>query len=242
MLDREYAHRIIDNCYIDYYLSASYDGGRIHWPWRMFPPSEAYERYVDKCDVYIMDSEFNDPDVTNQDVLDKAVDVGADMVVLEDVYQDFAGTVERVLEGFEVADSHAFDGEVIAPLQEPYVECYNELGRPDKVAIGGLKDASDSKRIDVLKRLRREAGEDTYIHGLGWGATDRIIRLVRNNPDIIDSIDSQTEGAKARKMDYWGGDEQSTPIAAWILGNLLEKCRRMSPHPDMGTDTTLGDW
>jgi len=232
MLLYEYAERILSKSFLDYYLSSSFDGGRIEWPLRFFPPGETYERYVNLSDTFIVDSAFNKAEVTNKDVLDCAFTHGADMVVLEDVYQDFENTVRRVLEGMETADDHEFGGEVICPLQAPFEECYRELGEPDWVAIGGLKDAKETRKITAARQLRRIAGDDTYIHGLGWGASDQLIAAVRENPELLDSIDAQTEGIEANVMDVWPGAEQSTPKAAFILGRMLEKCRRMSPIPD----------
>jgi len=232
MLLDEYAERILSECYVDYYLSSSFDGGRIEWPLRFFPPGETYQRYVDLSETFIVDSAFNKPDVTNEDVLDCAVAHGADMVVLEDVYQDFENTVKRVLEGMETAADHEFDGGIICPLQAPFGECYRELGEPDRIAIGGLKDAKENQKLTAATELRRVAGDDTYIHGLGWGASDQLIEAVRDDPSLLDSIDAQTEGIEANVMDVWPGPEQSTPKAVFILGRMLEKCRRMSPIPD----------
>lgn len=232
MLLDEYARRILDECYVDYYLSSSYDGGRIEWPWRMFPPTETYPRYVDLADEFIVDSEFNDQSVTNTNVLDKAVEVGATKAVLEDVYQDFTGTVDRVLAGLEKADEHEFDGDIICPLQAPFVQCYRELGEPDAIAIGGLKDARESRKVEAAQQLRRFAGDDVYIHGLGWGASETLVSAIRNHPDLLNSIDARTEGVEANSMDIWPGEERSTPLAVFTLARLLEKCRRMSPIPN----------
>lgn len=232
MLLDEYAERILSECYVDYYLSSSYDGGRVKWPYRMFPPSEVYPRYVELADSYIVDSEFNDKTVTNRDVLDKAHDVGANKVVLEDVYQDYEQTVERVLSGLETYDNHPFGGDVLVPLQKPHVDCYRDVGEPDAVAIGGLKDAPDWERIKAAQALRQYAGDDVYIHGLGWGASDKLVSAIRENPTLLDSIDAQTEGVEASQLDIWPGAEQSTPLAVYTLARLLEKCRRMSPIPN----------
>lgn len=231
MLLEQYAERILSECYVDYYLSSSYDGGRTEWPFRMFPPSEVYPRYVEVSEQYIVDSAFNDPNTTNKDVLDTAHEVGADMVVLEDVYQDYVGTVDRVLSGLETVEDHSFSGQAICPLQEPIIDCYEELGEPDYVAIGGLKDADESTKIAAAQELRRFAGPDTYIHGLGWGASEKLIDAIRSDPNLLDSIDAQTEGVEASKQDIWPGSEQSTPIAVYTLARLLDKCRRMSPLP-----------
>lgn len=86
MLIDEYVDRILDQTHVQYFLSSSHDGGRIEWPWRMFPPSEATQRYVDIADVYAVDSEPQSPSVTNQDVLDTAHDLDADVALLVDYF------------------------------------------------------------------------------------------------------------------------------------------------------------
>jgi len=230
MLVEGYADRILDKCHLDYYLSASYDGGRIRWPWRMFPPDETYQRYRDTCEKFIVDSDFNDETVTNRDVLDKAVEVNATMAVLEDVYQDYSKTVERLQEGLRLYKSHAFDGDVLCPLQAPHVECWEAIGKPERIAIGGVKDKPASEKVRIAQKVRDAVGANVWVHGLGFGATPEVVQAVRENPDLLDSIDAQTPFATENDQNVWPGTERMSPVALRSQANLIEKCRRMSPE------------
>lgn len=229
MIDRDYAQRIIDACPVDVYLSAN-DGARVHWPWRMQPTHEANYRYVDHCQTFIVDSAFQREDLGNEDALDAAHDLNADMAVLEDVYQDYDGTVDAVARGLELADDHEFTGDVIVPLQAPYDECYLELEGERHYAIGGLKDATASERLEAARSVRAVAGDDVWLHGLGWGATDEMAKTIREDPHLIDSIDASTPYSDAQNHEHWPGAERTTPTSIHSLAYLMEGCRRMCPE------------
>jgi len=238
----EKLYDIVDRCPVEFYLSAN-DGCHVHWPYRMQPVHEASTTYRSDAEKYIVDSSFSREEITNVDVLDKAHRLGADMVVLEDVYQDFTATVEKVQEGLALATDHAFSGTTIAPLQQPWVKCWYELGEPDTVAIGGLKDAPASEKVRVAQKLRDAAGPSIWIHGLGWGATEPVVNAVRSTPGLLDSIDAQTPYASENNNSIWKGEHKSVPTAVRSQANLIEACRRMcgdmSTSPSPGTQTTL---
>lgn len=85
MIRDEYLRRLVDDAYVDVYLSAN-DGHRIYWPWRMHPPHESSPAYRNACEQYIIDSAPQRPATGNKDVLDEAVRVGADAVLLADYF------------------------------------------------------------------------------------------------------------------------------------------------------------
>jgi len=117
---------LVDNSYIEIYLSGI-DGARIYWPWRMLPVHEATKRYRNACERFIVDSAFNKPNTTNEEVLDRAFKVNAEFAVLADVYQDKDATVDALIEGQNQYEDHVFDGKIIYPLQAPYTDCYQDL-------------------------------------------------------------------------------------------------------------------
>ena len=236
MLREEYLVRLRENAYVELYLSAK-DGARIFWPWRMLPPKNATQLYRDACDQLIIDSDPLNPDVTIDDVLDCAVEVNADAASLADVYLDKDATVDLLLDGLEIADDHSFDGDILIPLQEPFIECYKEIGEPSGLlGIGGLKDASTTKQINSAKKLRQFVGEDRWIHGFGWGPADGLGREIRDHPNLIDSMDYSTPVQNVRYKDSTPGDERMSITAAKAGASLVYDLRELSSFVSVDSD------
>lgn len=265
MIRDEYLRRLLDEAYVDLYLSAN-DGHRIYWPWRMQPPAESSRAYRNACETYIIDSEPQSPQVGNAEVLDEAVRVDADMVLLADyfpfdlydeivdpqedpeawsayqqVQRDFdsaySASIHSVRDGVELAREHAFDGEIIIPLQAPHADALRELPDHDRYAIGGLKDsaASDYRRVDAARSVR-EAAPNAWIHGLGWGATEAVVAALHEDPDLLDSVDYSTPMQTAiAGVD--AGDERMSVQAAKAGAKLIEDLRRFTPHLSEVPDT-----
>jgi len=241
MLRDEYLRRLIDASPIELYLS-SVDGARIYWPWRMAPPKEASTKYRNACEKYIIDSDPLDDDVTTKQVLDKAITVDAEVASLQDVYLDKEATVDSLLRGVEVADDHEFDGELLLPLQPPYVECYKEIGEPTDhlIGIGGLKDGTEWERIEATKGLRSYAGNSVWIHGFGWGPTEKLAKEIRSNPDFIDSLDYTTPIQTAIKSTDMPGAERMSVQAMRAATQLVQDLRRCTPHVNESDDYENG--
>jgi len=256
MIREEYLRRLVDEAYVDLYLSGT-DGQRIYWPWRMQPPHESSPGYRNACESYLIDSAPQCPSTGNKDVLDEAHRVGADAALLADyfpfemyeenldpkndpeewsAYQEarreygdaYNATIHRVCSGFELAEQHDFDGEIIIPLQAPYADCLSELPNHDRYAIGGLNRSSDRERVEASKEVRSVA-PDAWVHGLGWGARDGLVSALHKNPNLIDSVDYSTPMQTAiRGVDP--GDERMSVQAARAGAQLIEDLRRFSPY------------
>jgi hypothetical protein len=254
----EYLRRLVDAAYVDLYLSAV-DGHRIYWPWRMQPPAESSRAYRNACEHYIIDSEPQSPHVGNREVLDEAVRVDADTVLLADYFpfevyeteldpeQDpeawesyqqvtreyanaYTASIHSVCEGLALADDHPFDGGVIIPLQAPHADAVWELPAHDRYAIGGLKDASASDHRRVdAARAVRDTAPDAWIHGLGWGATEGVVAALHDDPQLLDSVDYSTPMQTAIQ-EVDVGDERMSVQAARAGARLIEDLRRFSPH------------
>lgn len=245
MLRDEYFRRLVDSAHVDLYLSAN-DGARIYWPWRMQPPCEANDRYRNACEEYIIDSDFNDESVTNEDVLDTAFRLDAEVAALSDVYRDKEATVGALLSGMETYDDHPFDGKLLLPLQEPFVECYEEIGEPPGhiIGIGGLKDHDGlpgihshdqlvSRRIEAAHALREAVGVDTRLHGFGWGPDARLAAEIRENPILLDSLDYSSPVTNA-PWDQTAGKDRSSVTAAFAGYQLvrdLRECSSLAEEP-----------
>lgn len=233
MIREEYLRRLVDEAYVDLYLSAN-DGARIYWPWRMQPVHEASKRYRNACERYIVDSSFRNEDITNEDVLTTAVRMNAEAAVLADVYQDKDATVEAILDGLDLADDHEYDGDLIVPLQAPHDECYAELeGQADIYAIGGVKDSPDATKVAAARSVRAAAGPDVHIHGLGFGPTDAIVDAVREDPTLLDSVDYSTPVQNANLGSVEAGRERMSVVASRSAATLIEDLRRLSPYPEV---------
>lgn len=242
MLRDEYLRRLVDDAHIELVLSASGgSGGRVYWPWKMNPPKEALQRMRNSCEKYIIDSDPLDDSVTTEDVLDCAYRHNAEVASLQDVYQDKDATVDSLLHGLEVYDSHAFDGDLLLPLQAPYVECWQELGEPTEhlLGIGGLKDGLSNERIEATKNLRQAAGQEVWIHGFGWGVNG-IAEYIRKNPSALDSIDYSTPVQNAmNNVECSPGEEVSSVIAMDMATQLVRDLREVSTYPREESPETL---
>ena len=232
MLRDEYFRRLVDNAHLQLYLSAN-DGARLYWPWRMQPPKEASRSYRDACERYIIDSDPKDNTVTTKDVLDTAFRLNADVASLQDVYQDKDATVGKLLAGLETYDDHSFDGELLLPLQEPFIECWNEIGEPKVhlLGIGGLKDASPQKRVEATRTLREAVGQDVWIHGFGWGVKG-LKQPIQNNPELLDSIDYSTPVQSGSDPTVSSGKERMSVVAMNAATQLIEDLRDVSSYVD----------
>lgn len=229
MLRDEYLRRLLDAAYVDVYLSAN-DSCRIYWPYRMQPVHEAAKRYRDACEHYIVDSSFQDESITNEDVLDTAFRLDAEAALLADVWHDADETVHALLEGRELADDHAYDGKLIAPLQPPHTDCYDELeGQFDIYAVGGVKDADPFTQVQALRHLRERAGPDEWIHGLGIGVSDELVWAVHEWPDLVNSIDYSTPVQNSMAPPVDNGEDHMSVIAARAGAMLVEDVRRLTP-------------
>lgn len=83
------------------------------------------------------------------------------------------------------------------PLQPPYGEHVQEVAPivegshlEHRYMLGGLKDAAPKRRIEELLAFRAEVGPEPVAHGLGWGLSDELVLALRDEPDLLDSVDN----------------------------------------------------
>lgn len=234
MLRQEYLRRLVDNAHVDLYLSGM-DGARIYWPWRMQPPKAATQSYRNACEHYIIDSDPLDDAVDARTVLDTAHRLDAEVASLQDVYQDKNATVDALTRGLSVADSHDFSGELLLPLQDPWVECWRELGEPTDcwLGIGGLKDGRPRERLDAARRLRDAVGEGVHVHGFGWGVRG-IASEIRRYPGLLDSLDYSTPIQNGVYDECLPGEESKSVAAMGAAQRLVRDLREVSAFPAVG--------
>lgn len=236
MIRQDRIRRIIDESPVDLYLSAD-DNAVIEWPWRMLSSDKTHPLLVDACDVFIVDSTITDTEVENREVIEKALKVDAEVVVLSDVYGEMVQTVERIRDGLDLVDDMGYDGDVLIPLQPPHDECYRRLeGHGDWYGIGGVKDSPAHKKVEAAQSVRDVAGYDIRLHGFGWGGTNRTIRAIRRNPRLMDTTDSSgpyQNGLSQTLPLTWPSAKQESGITEVVgsvtLAQLVENMRRMNP-------------
>lgn len=233
MLREEYLRRLVDESYLEIYLS-SVDGARIYWPWRMQIPKDASSKYRNACEKYIIDSDFGDEGVTNEDVLDTAFSVNAEVATLADVYKDCDATIDAILEGVETAENHSFEGELLIPLQQPYVECYESLSDTGSYfGLGGMKDKPLNEKLRRVKEFRREVGNTTHLHGFGMGVSDELAVELQEWPELLDSVDYTTP-IQSAIMEIASGEDRMTVVAARAAAQLIEDLRKVTPFAETG--------
>lgn len=232
-LNRECIEKITRVCPVDLYLSVNGGAARGWWPWRMEPVHQATASAVQRSDTYILDSSIQHEEIGNQETLDTAHELGADYVVLADVWQDFDATVDRLLDGLNLHADHPCEATPILPLQPPHGECYQELGGQHHVfAIGGVKDATAHEKIQACEDVREVAGPAPHLHGLGFGFSDSVAKHLARQPDLLDSCDSSTAGQQALNAQYETGTEVSTLYSLNAGLRMLRTARKLGPLTD----------
>jgi len=223
---------IIDACPINVYCSSINPAWG--WPWKLQSYYEARPGASDSCETLIIDSGFNrwgSPD----DVLQAAAKTDADLVMATDVtgmevpsrrrhndsmpdagdvFQDALTGIQRFMDR---ARELGILNRVMLPIQPDYLEfldaCEDRgwLDEVSYVSVGGLLGVPDVQdRIDALHNVRARLGDDYHIHALAPSTDPAMIRELRNNASLVDSLDVSTpERAPAN---------DKIPDASWDQG------------------------
>jgi hypothetical protein len=237
MITSPVTDRLIELSPVDLYLSGG-DNGVIDWPYRMRSSRDVHENLVNACDIFIMDSSIQDDAIGNREVIKAAQEYGTEVVVPADVEGDKDATVDAVINAFDIADEIGYGGKILIPLQRPYSECYREL-EPygDWFGVGGVKDVPATEKVEAARTVRRAAGDGVRLHAFGWGGTNQVIRTIRENPDLIDTMDSSApvqDALTEMLPKTWDSAKRGSGITEVIapiaLSNMLEMLRRMNPE------------
>lgn len=203
---------ILEECPIDIYAASSL---KHPWPYRLQKYGECAKASFWRSQHRILDSNIIDPEVTNEEILSEAINKEATAVVAKDYLpfhmydlthskmRELTGednhidaTTESIREFIELYDQ---EDDLIAyiPLQPPYVEHIKDIRQmvrdshlEERYMLGGLKNANPKKRISEAEDLRAVIGDEPILHGLGWGLSDTLVEALRENPQLIDSVDN----------------------------------------------------
>lgn len=197
-----YKQNIYENAYARFFTATN--TAMLEYPFIVGRYDECSPTHAKNAEEYILDSAIGDPSIGNQDVLDKATDIGADTVVAADVKNDPEATTERILDMVERAEGTDF--ELMIPLQfddtirhedhyDSVVTLLQKAGYdPDayRYLAGGINDKTALEQIERIIELREHVGTGVYLHGLGMGLTREWVVTIRQCPWLLDSFDSSS--------------------------------------------------
>ncbi|WP_254762232.1 hypothetical protein [Natrinema marinum] len=202
---------ILDECPVNIYAASSL---KHPWPYRLQKAGECAPASFWRSQHRILDSNITDPRVTNEDILEEAIQKDATAVVAKDYLpfhlydrkfdlEELTGaashreaTTQSIQEFIDLHDPDRHPPAYI-PLQPPYVDHIQDIREivvdshlEEKYMLGGLKNANPKRRISEAQALRDEIGGEPDLHGLGWGLSDALVESLRHNPDLIESVDN----------------------------------------------------
>lgn len=197
-----YFDRMVADSYVDIYSASGQSMSM--YPLRLGRYGEASGGIAERSSSYIFDSAIDNPEVGNEEVLDRAMDVGADVVAPADTIGNPTKTTNETVKMFHLADERGFNGNVMVPLQsdhrQSYLEHYDTLKKrlgvmgvdikDEWVAIGGIRDDTPVEQIETCMKIRDHVGDGVRLHGLGIGSNRSWVVTIQNNPSLLDSFDT----------------------------------------------------
>lgn len=177
-------------------FSASYNP-RYSYPYRLQNAPNACQPVRDACYELMVDSGFNDDSVTNDTVLEKAEKFNADYVFPKDYPGEQHRTHVSLSDFLSKYQQSNCNAKMIVVLQPPYDRQYLNheqfYSQFSHFALGGLHSLdSPEAQVSAIKKFREVAGTHCYVHALGVGTSLEMIRAIRENPRLVDSIDCST--------------------------------------------------
>lgn len=186
-------------------------------------------------------------DAYDEDELD-----GEDVRALENLRRVFTDHREATTASIkEFVQIHAPDRHPPAyiPIQPPYDDHLDDVypivedsHLDHRYVLGGLKDASPARRIDQLLDFRSRVGDGSVAHGLGWGLGDELVRFLRDEPALLDSVDNSGPAQAIQNGKvlgrHWrsndcpqvGGEYQNSIGGAYEFATLLSGAQRLTEY------------
>lgn len=199
-----YKQNIYDNAFVRPFVATN--TAMMEYPFMVGRYDESSPTNVENAEEYILDSAIGDPSVGNADVLNRAEQIGAEIVVAADVMGEPVTTTEAIVDMVEREREHEQDFEVLVPLQfddemthgdhyDMVADALADIGvdiTNYRLYVGGINQTSNFEQIRRCMKLREHVGTDAYLHGLGIGATREWIATIRQCPWLLDSFDNST--------------------------------------------------
>lgn len=251
---------LLDACPVDIYAASSL---KHPWPYRLQNAAECYPASFWRSQDRILDSAIGE-DLSNEDVLDHAIERHATAVVAKDYLHDADATTESVREFVELHEPERHPRAYI-PLQPPYDEHVREVypiieesHLDHRYMLGGLANAEPARRIDELLTFRAEVGSEPTAHGLGWGLDDELVAAVRDEPSLLDSVDNSSPSQavqndqildkhwRAKPCAHVDGQYQNAVGGTFEFAMLVRAAHRLTEFNDdfvnAGQQAGLGDF
>jgi hypothetical protein len=169
------------------------------WPYRLQKIQQADKEISNRACEYILDSGYKDPSVSNEDILEKASEIRPNLIIPKDYPEEQPAKTARSLAEFKEAydDNPNVRANILAPVQPPYDKTYENhreiYQQFTRFALGGLHCFRDTAgQIQSIKRFNEVLPHDAHIHALGVGMNVEFMYYLRQNPELIDSIDIST--------------------------------------------------
>lgn len=166
------------------------------YPFRLTPVNRVTESIREVAQSLMIDSSINDPTMTNEKVLDKAIEFDADYVVPKDYWENIDETHKSVQKFVDMHEERDCEATIVFPLQPPHERHYTryEDFYSDKsyFALGGMKGATPETQIEAAKNTREAIGPSPHLHGLGMGCSEALIDAIWNADNLLDSMDTST--------------------------------------------------
>jgi hypothetical protein len=172
------------------------------YPYKLRSVGKGWDELDRSCLDLILDSRISDDSVTNEDIVNEAIDSNANKIIPKDYINSPEKTRQSVIECEKLLqESETTTKPTIVPVLQgihhehlqKYEEFYSDY---NYIAIGGMKgdkkENNTEYRVRRIKKVRDILGEKTHIHAFGMGASLGIIKAIRQKPNLIDSMDMST--------------------------------------------------
>lgn len=159
--------------------------------------NKVWEGMGESCFELMMDSAYQEVEVTNSDVIKAAEQLQADYVFPKDYPGHPEETLASLEEFLELKEARkGFNPEVIPIIQPPHTEHYREheeyYSQFGRFALGGLQAYDSLEQVQIIKEFRQEVGDYVYLHGFGIGTSLPLIKAIRNYSPFLNSFDVST--------------------------------------------------
>lgn len=200
-----YRKKIIDESPVQ--LFAATNTAMLQYPYALGRPNEKSPTLAKQAETYVMDSGIGDTAYDNEDVIEAAESVDADVVIPKDVLHNTSETTDAVVD--MAARISELDIDMWVPTQSDSrltrVQHYDELSdaladigvdiTDHRVAVGGIRDSSIEQQICECLDMDSHTSEEQELHAFGCGFHKEWVAAIQNDRTFVDSMDTSSVNA-----------------------------------------------